>query len=85
MRQYKLVYVKWVDSNQLHGWGFKEDLEEHDMNIISCGFLINETPHSITLTTSISKECFLSSVQIPKIAIKSIEDINHDQNECDKT
>lgn len=74
---YKLVFVKWIDSTQVHGWILKEDLEDHDMDIISCGFLIRDAEHFITLTTSMGKDCVCSPIQIPKIAIISIEEINY--------
>ena len=82
MTDYKMVFVKWIDSTQVHGWILKEDLEEHDMNIVSCGFLICETDHFITLTGSVGKDCICSPIQIPKIAIISMEEINHGRINC---
>ena len=75
---YKLIYVKWIDSSQCHGWILKEDLKALDMNIDSCGFLINETSEYIVLSSSIGIDCICSPLQIPKIAIVSMDVINHD-------
>ena len=77
MSEYKMVFVKWIDSSQIHGWILKEDLQEQDMNIVSCGFIIRETENFIVLSTSVGKDCICSPIQIPKIAIISMEEINH--------
>ena len=75
--EYKLALVKWIDSTQVHGWIPKEDIEENDMNIISCGFLIRDTERYITLTGSAGNDCVCSPMQIPKIAIVSMEELNY--------
>ena len=75
--EFKLVFVKWIDSSQGQGWILKEDLQEFDMNIISCGFLIRETEHFIVITAHTGKDCICSPMQIPKLAIISMKEIEY--------
>ena len=79
MKEYKLYYVKWIDSSQCNGWVLKEDLEDLSMDIVSCGHLIKETDNFIVLSAHVGKDCICSPIQIPKVAIVSMEEINHGQ------
>ena len=74
---YKLVAVKWIDSTQCDGWILKEDLKELDMHIESCAFLIHETENFIVLASHAGNDCICSAMQIPRVAILSIEEINY--------
>lgn len=74
---YKIYKVIWIDSSQSHGWILKDDLKEFDMGIVSCGFLIRETESFIVLSSHIGEDCICSPMQIPKIAITSMEEIKN--------
>ena len=72
---YKLVKVNWIDSAQSPGWIYKDDLKDFNMQIKSVGYLVKETDESITLVAHIGEDSLCSPLQIPKIAIKSQEEI----------
>ena len=72
---YKLIKVHWIDSAQTPGWILKDDLRDVSMEIKSVGYLVKETDASITLVAHIGEDSLCSPLQIPKIAIQSLEEM----------
>lgn len=65
---YPLIFVEWLDScSSPNLWEFIEELEPlPSRQIISVGFLIEETEEYITIASSISKTQVLGRLTIPK-------------------
>jgi len=51
----KIVGIEWVDSRQIHGWVFEEDIETTVCEIKTCGFLIKETEDAYTVAVSVGE------------------------------
>lgn len=62
--------VKWRDSSSLRGWRSIDDPAHGTGMITSVGWVIQQTPKTVTITTSIS-ECgnVVDAIAIPREAI----------------
>lgn len=65
---YEAVYIKWLDSEEHNGWGFKKDLSFELEEIETIGFIIEETSTSITICSHVSNQ-LCSPMTIPQSAI----------------
>ncbi len=78
MEKFKVVYLEWIDSTS-HGntWTSKKSVEElTPEKIQTIGYLIKETPHHITIVTSLSEYQYGGDICIPKFAITKRKYIN---------
>lgn len=71
----KLVRIEWKDSSVLPGWRGANSPNAPGL-VTSVGYVIEETPEHITLTTSISNEgAVLYPLTIPKGCIDTVTEI----------
>lgn len=70
MKKHHAYTVTWRDSSTLRGWRSIEDGAHKTATITSVGWLVQQTPKTVTITTSIS-ECgnVADSLSIPREAI----------------
>lgn len=70
MKKHHAYIVKWRDSSTLRGWRAVDDGAHEVAIITSVGWLVRQTPKTMTLTTSIS-ECgnVADAISIPREAI----------------
>lgn len=71
MAKHHAYVVKWRDSFTLSGWKSIDDPRHSEVAVItSVGWLIKQTPRTLTLTTSIS-ECgnVTDAIAIPREAV----------------
>jgi hypothetical protein len=71
------VHIKWVDSANLFGdrWGKLEDIDDDETFCETMGFLVKENDHSVYVAGSVSPEEVGSVMQIPRVAIKELRDL----------
>lgn len=70
MRKHHAYTLKWRDSSTLRGWRSIDDPTHETSTITSVGWLVRQSPKTVTITTSIS-ECgnVADSLSIPREAI----------------
>lgn len=78
MKKHHAYLVKWRDSSTLRGWQSLEDHRHAVATITSIGWLAQQSPKTITLTTCIS-ECgnVADAITIPREAITKITRLKH--------
>lgn len=66
--------VKWRDSSTLRGWRAYNDTSHEVAIITSVGWMVKQTPRTVTLTTGIS-ECgnVCDAITIPREAITKLQ------------
>uniref|UniRef100_A0A6M3JJJ6 Putative structural protein n=1 Tax=viral metagenome TaxID=1070528 RepID=A0A6M3JJJ6_9ZZZZ len=71
----RIVKVKWVDSNIIHGW--QSNIDDCDVALSDeVGFLVKENEETIILARGVSQYGLLNSpMAIPKGCIKSIKEM----------
>lgn len=71
----KVVHVKWIDSESVHGWQSKERFSSFSSDSInaceSIGILAFDGTDHIVIAQSVSDNCIDGNIKIPKCAIKS--------------
>ena len=74
---YDLVYIEWLDSRRLTEWEYEADIrvEAESLEHKSVGFLVRETPASITVSGHFGEDPhqFCGSMTIPRCAIRKIK------------
>lgn len=73
MKEYKIIYVEWVDSSHNTGWQTAEAAlkEDHLLDCKTVGFLIKETDDHLTVAQSsaVDPDQVDGVLTIPKVAI----------------
>lgn len=70
MKRHHAYIVKWRDSSGLVGWHGIDDSAHEVAIITSVGWLVRQTPKTMTLTTSISeKGHVVDAITIPREAV----------------
>jgi hypothetical protein len=69
MKHYAYI-VKWRDSSTLRGWRSIDDPAHDTSHITSVGWLIRQTPKTLTLTTGVS-QCgnVCDAISIPRESV----------------
>lgn len=77
--RHKLVLIHWVDSSSLRGtWNSKEDLQQNiPLECVSAGFVMHDTPSTITLAAHITTHQGGGDMTIPKCAITKMQSIGY--------
>lgn len=70
--------VRWRDSSTLRGWRAVDDDAHEVATITSIGWLVRQTPKTVTVTTSIS-ECgnAVDAISIPREAITKMTKLKY--------
>lgn len=69
--------VFWVDSTQIAGWRYADNLPVHIEKIVTLGWVVNCSDEGISLTTTIaSSGSVLSSVMIPWVSVVHVQELN---------
>lgn len=70
----ELVIVDWVDSRVDGGWSTNEEYTSRaePLEIVSAGFLLQETDAYITLVQNVSEHLVAETVSIPKGCVVEI-------------
>lgn len=73
----KKVIIKWVDSRQIHGWTFDNELEDTPVNIETIGHLAKETDDAYIVALSKGEQPvqYNGINVIPKCCVVSIKEI----------
>lgn len=81
--KWKIILIKWVDSMTSSGWQHEDNIDLDDKYIYkeSVGFFYKETDEAITIAQNKDddgepKQNVAAIMTIPKVAIKSIKEIN---------
>lgn len=73
IRKTKKVYLEWIDSAAIRGWQYPDVYRGKagaPAKICSIGYIVEEQPHFIIITTSISESgSAMDVLTIPKVAI----------------
>jgi hypothetical protein len=73
----KALRVFWVDSTQIAGWRYGDQIPVHIEKIITLGWVVNCSTEGIGMTTTIAESgSVLSSVMIPWVAVVHIQELN---------
>lgn len=75
-----IVLIRWIDSCEKLGWDFVGEMGHLDLECVSAGFLVKDTPEAITIVHSITgwgTEDYAGTGQmtIPKSAVKNVDRI----------
>ncbi len=72
----KKVEIEWIDSRQVHGWNYMEEIDCSACHIKSCGYLIQENEECVVLALSVGDNPFQACGinVIPKCCIIKMED-----------
>jgi hypothetical protein len=74
----KVVIVKWVDSHEVIGWTFVDDLPEYKpKHILTAGFEVERTDDGIVIASSLGSDPdqVCGTMMIPKCAIVTVNEI----------
>jgi hypothetical protein len=75
-RRGQALRVLWVDSTQRAGWLYDEHPPVHVEEVVTQGFVVNQSPKGLNITSTISEAGgVLSLVTIPWECITDIQDI----------
>lgn len=73
----RLVVVRWVDSAFLGGWRSGSRTPYKVGEVSSVGFVVEDVPEQLTLTTSVSDEgAVLSPLTIPRGCIEEVAELD---------
>ena len=77
----KKVIIKWVDSRQIHGWIYDEEVNDTCCSVESCGFLMKETEDAyiVALSKSYNPLHWNGINVIPKCCVVSVKEIKDDE------
>ncbi len=77
MKKNKMIWVKWVDANEMQGWAGIEEVKLDVLPVVdSIGFLFSDDEEKIILVSSHSNfDAYIGRLAIPKGCVKSIREL----------